>query len=213
GIDRLYLWRRKLRHLELRQFALVHRRERMVVRASASASLVGARWQLRNVFGNIQRRNVGVFSNRLSRLRNFQKEGNQDQRKHARMHADRGNLRPAEVLILRPDVFHFDWFDRKRQRGHLRREEEVPNPVAKSAKTRIPPACKLSFGWPLWHGPRPEELTQISPETAAIIRWHQRRTVISANPHWPLKQKLFQVRPEIVRHQDRRPTELGDAQR
>src|SRR5579859_1410992 len=207
-IDRLHLRRRKLRHLKLRQLALVDRRQRVVVRASASARLVCASRQFRYVIGNVNRGNVRVFSNCLCRLRNLQEEGNQDQRKHARVNANRSNLGPAEVLVLRPDLSHFDGLDVKRQRCLLRGKEEVLNPITESTKARVPSPCELPSCRAFRHGPGFEKLTEVCPESATVLLRHQRRTVISSNPDGPLKQKLPNVGPEIVGHQDLRSPEF-----
>src|SRR5438128_2702334 len=163
----------------------------MVVRSAAAARLVVSRRQLRNVIRNINRRHVRIFSDSLRRLRHSQKEGNQDKRKHAGMHADRRELCPAEILILRPYLLHLHRSHFKRKRSLLRWEEKVFHAVAKSAKVRVPATRQLPSPRSLRHRLRAEEFAQVIPEASAKPRRHQRRTVIAANLHRLFKKELF----------------------
>src|SRR5207302_7204236 len=63
----------------------------------------------------------------------------------------------------------------------------------------------------LRHWLRAEKIAQVIPEACAVLRWHQRRTVIAANLHRFFEKELFQVGPEIIRHQDLRTSKLRHA--
>src|SRR5258708_16507916 len=96
------------------------------------------------------------------------------------MYADRCELRPAEILILRPDLLHLYRSHFKWKWRLLRREEQLFHAITKSAKVRVPATRQLPASRSLRHWLRAEKFAQVIPETAAILRRHYGRTVITA---------------------------------
>src|SRR5207302_11194081 len=110
---------------------------------------------------------------------------------------------------LGPNPFDANGLHFERERRLLGRREHLLQPRAKSAKTFHPTGRKPAIRLTLPHRTVLEKFADVSPESVSIFRRHERGLYIATNFYWPLKKKLFQVRPEVIRHQYRRPTEPG----
>jgi hypothetical protein len=130
----LYLRRRELRPLELRQLPTIHWRGGVIVCAATPARRLRSGWHLRHVRRNIQWHGIGlVLGLRGGWLPRDERK--RDEANEHNMQTNGDGLGPAEVLVLSPDFFHSDWLYFERQRGLLGRREKFLQASAKPAKT------------------------------------------------------------------------------
>ena len=54
------------------------------------------------------------------------------------MHREGDRLGPAEVFVLGPDIFDFDWLNARRQRRGLRRIEKIFDAIGKATEATAP---------------------------------------------------------------------------
>src|SRR5712692_2288651 len=164
GVLNLYLWRSELRPLELGQFTLRRRRQGMVVRPASASGFLCARGQFRDVGRQIDGRNIdGIL--RLDRwLEPMRKNRHDQQGDETRVQRDRNRLRPAEVLVLRPDISHLDRLAGYPNRWQFCRKEKLLDAVAEAPEPRAPPYSKPAVDWPFRNRARAQKLLQVVPK-------------------------------------------------
>ncbi len=120
--------------------------------------------------------------------------------KNPRVQAHGNHLCPAEVFILRPNLFHLHRLAGHLQRRKLRWRETLLDAVEEAAKARTPVHRQPAVDGALGHWARTQKFLQIVADTAAkgIAREWCVRTL--DNLYRALGQKLLQIRPKIIRY-------------
>src|SRR6267378_6612467 len=187
----LHLRWSKLRPLEFGQFPFVHRSQGVVVGAATAPGFVRAGRQLRDIGRNVERHNVHIAL-RLNRRRKVpEKRNKNDQCEDCRVEPHGNDLCPAEVFVLRPNLFHLYRFASHSQWRKLGWRERFLDAVEETAKVRSPIDCQLAVERPLGHRAGAQKLFQVLADSAAKRIARERCTRTFHDFHRALGQKLL----------------------
>src|SRR6266403_608185 len=187
----LHLRRSKLRPLELGQFPFIHRSQGVVVGAATAAGFVRAGRQLRYVGRNVERHNDHIAIRLNGRGKVPEKRNKNDQCEDRCVKTHGNDLRPAEVFVLRPNLFHPYRLARHLQWWKLGWCERFLDPVEETSKVRAPIHCQLAVERSFGHRAGAQKLFQVLANSAAKRIARERRTRTLHNFHWALGQKLL----------------------
>src|SRR5258708_2191237 len=191
--------RSELRVLEFRSATLRRRQLRTVTAPATATGLVGARRQLRDIRGNVQRRDVDPFVLCLGGNRqDIPEDRDEQQQDHATVQTKCDGLAPAEVFILRPDILHLHRLYGEGQGRLLRWREKFLEAGAEAAQNRSPGYCQSAVHRSLRCRAGAEKILQVIADAGTEGCLCERRILALADLDGALRQELLQVGPKIV---------------